>query len=73
MPEKMRDKITEIHNKHKDLISTSCNEYHSHSALKGCLRGPPEALDIAYLFEYILALEAKLAKIKSIADARDIR
>ena len=65
-------KISQIYEEHKVNIRVCCNEYHSHSVLKGCLDGPKESIDVCYLYEYILILENRLTNIRSIADTNNI-
>ncbi len=68
-----KQRVSEIYNKHKDLVSLSCNEHHQHSASHSCLIGPKESLDVCFMYEYILMLEARLTNIMTLADTSNVR
>ena len=69
----MRQQVAEIYDKHKDLVSVSCDEYHKHKASYSCLSGPRESVDICLMFEYVATLEARLTNIMVLADTCNIR
>lgn len=58
----MPPNLQEMYNEARKRVTVNCNEYHAHSALEGCLSGPPDAVAICKLAEYALALERAAAE-----------
>ena len=58
--------IKKIQNKASNRVNLSCDEYHAHSALAGCIVGEKDAVIICKLCETIMILHARLAQIVSI-------
>jgi len=62
------DLIKKIFEDAKSRVSIHCDEYHSHSALQGCLSGQEHDINICKLCEIIKILEYRLDKIKKIIE-----
>lgn len=53
-----RTELERIRSAAKAKVTVSCDEYHPHSAQRGCLHGDNQAIDILKLCEYIDSLTA---------------
>lgn len=58
-----QSEVKKIHERIKTKVLICCDEYHSHSAISGCLVGPEDAVVICKLCETIFQLRADLKKI----------
>ena len=61
----MRKDIQKLYEKHKTLVKVCCDDYHSHTATKGCLSGPEASIDVCVMYEYILKIEGKFNELKN--------
>ncbi len=60
-------KLFDIYLKHTGSVRLSCDEYHLHSATKGCLVGPKDSVEICILWEEVLRLRSKLQEIEKLS------
>ena len=58
----------EIMTEAKKEVMVSCDDYHGHSALRGCIGGEPNSVNICKMGETIKLLEKKLLRIKALLD-----
>lgn len=58
--------IKEIQDEASKNVKISCDEYHAHSALNGCIIGNKDAVTICKLCETVMILHARIAQAVSI-------
>ena len=51
---------------HSAKLKVNCDEYHTHSVLRGCLSGEQESIDICTLYELLKIMNNKLSFIAKI-------
>lgn len=62
-----RQELKDFRDEKAALVTVNCDEYHSHSALRGCIEGPKDAVMVCKMWEYVSLLEAKLEEISKVA------
>jgi len=63
-----RKEIEKLFNLSKAQCKVSCDEYHLHSALEGCLSGPEAHVTICKLYEYITKISNKIEEIYKVIE-----
>jgi hypothetical protein len=63
--------VKETGNKYQKLCDVSCDDYHAHSALSGCICGPEDALVISKFYEIIRMFQARLESIGEKANYKE--
>jgi len=67
---KLEEAINKVYNEAKKLVRVSCDEYHAHSAMKGCLAGDKNAITICKLCEAVNILLSKLDEVRDTTDGK---
>ena len=57
------EELDAIHEEAKRTVSVACDDYHQHSARKGCLHGDPMAVAVCVLCEELRSVRAGLKKL----------